>query len=385
MQKISKLKKFMKVNGIDICIFKHAENVCLFSGYWPRNGCSYFVAGVNSNPMIVAPQGDQDDPKLGRIEDVRQYGFIRIKDGNHLDNIQKILEEYKEQNSIPDGARVAMDFGFEVMGVPICSGEISVIGDATLQVIKRSFLTEDIVSAKDGIAYIRAIKEPEDIQKLETVNELGIMACKYFEETVKPGEREIDIAAKTEAYFAMTAAGYKGSRYGKAWVQISSGIKTGNEAWFAGVVSEDRVIQPGDMVMLEMGAVVDGYWCDLTHVCVAGEASPIQKEIMEIVKEAQLQAIGAMKPGAAAKDVYQVAMDYISSKGYGDYYIHGLGHGLGFNYHEAIPGLGPSSDDVLKEGMVMSCEPGIYFNDDFGVRWESNVLITSTGSKILGL
>mgnify|MGYP001824748544 CR=1 FL=1 len=334
--------------------------------------------------MLVAPQGEQDDPKLGRIEDIRQYGFLRIKDGNQYDNIENILHEYKEENSIADGALVAMDIGFEVIGLPLCSGEITTIGDATLNMIKKSFLTKDIISAKDWINEIRGIKEAEDIQKLEIANELGIMACNYFQEIVKVGIREIDIAAKTEAFFAMNAAGYKGSRYGKAWVQISSGSKTGREGWFCGLVSESRSIESGDMVMLEMGAVVDGYWCDLTSVCVAGDVSPKQQEIMDIVKEAQLRAIKGMKPGAIAKDIYQIAMDYISSKGYGDNYVHGLGHGLGFNYHEAVPALGPSSEDVLEEGMVMSCEPGIYFNEDFGVRWESNILITAIGSKVLG-
>ena len=384
MQKLNKLRKYMKENEVDVCIFKHAENICLFSGYWPRNGNSYYVVGQSSAPMIVAPEGVQEDPTLGRIKDIRQFGFLKVKDGNHYENIKKILVEYKNQNAIDDGAKVAMDIGFDVIGVPVCSGEIATIGEATLTMVKQSFATDHINSAKDSIVEIRGIKEAEDILKLEISNELGLMACNYFQEIVKAGEREIDIAAKTEAFFAMKAAGYKGSRYGKAWVQISSGTKTGREAWFCGVVSEARSIESGDMVMLEMGAVVDGYWCDLTSVCVAGDVSPKQQEVMDIVKEAQLKAIKAMKPGAVAKDVYQVAMDHISSKGYGDNFVHGLGHGLGFNYHEAMPGLGPSSEDVLEEGMVMSCEPGIYMDGEFGVRWESNILITATGSKILG-
>lgn len=385
MEKVKQLKEYMKKNSIDICIFKQAENVFLFSGYWSRNGFSFFVLGVESEPMIVAPKGEYNDPKLGNVKDIRQFGYVRINDGNPHDNISTILKDYKSENDIKDDAKVAMDLGFEVIGVPICSGEISNIGEITLSMIKNVFKTDAIGSAKEGIISIRAIKDTNDIKKLEVANELGIMACNHFKEIVKIGEREIDLAAKVEAFFAMKASGYKGSRYGKAWVQISSGEKTAREGWFTGVVSEGKELEEGDMVMLEMGAVVDGYWCDLTSMAVVGEPTEFQVEILSIVKEAQRLAMSNMRPGAVAKDMYQIAMDYISSKGYGESYNHGLGHGLGFMYHEAIPALGPSSDDVLKEGMVMSCEPGIYLEGKFGVRWESNVLITSNGYKILGM
>ncbi len=384
MSKLARLQEMMKENKVDVCVFKHAENVLLFTGYWPRNGYSFYVVGQSSAPMLVTPEGIHEDPKNGTVKDIRQYGFIRIKDGNHYDNISSILKDYMSENKINKNSTVAMDIGFDVIGVPLCSGEISTIGEGIIEMVKKRFFTSEIVSAKDWIHQIRAIKDQEDIQKLEIANELGIMACNYFRTIVKPGIREIDVAAMTEAFFARNASGYKGSQYGKAWVQIGSGIKTAREGWYIGVVSEDKIIEDGDMVMLEMGAVVDGYWCDLTSVCVAGRVSELQEEIVTIVKDAQLKAIEAMKPGAVAEEVYQVAKDYIDEKGYGNAYCHGLGHGLGFNYHEAIPPLGPGSKVVLEEGMVMSCEPGIYIDGAFGVRWESNVLITSDGAKILG-
>ena len=382
--KLEKLRSFMKKENIEVCVFKNPENLVMYTGYWPRNGFSYFVVGQNAEPMLVTPKGDQDDYKYGRIDNVKQFGFIKIKDGNPYENISKILVDYKEENKIADGCIVGMDIGFEVVSVPICSGEITNVGDATIDTVKKSFSTEKVVSAAAGIVECRAIKNEFDIEKLEIVNELAIMATEHFKSIVKPGMREIDIAAEVEAFFAKTASGFKGTRYGKAWAQISSGTKTAKEAWYAGVVSENIEIKEGDMVMLEMGAVVDGYWTDLTRVCVCGKPSDKQKEVIEIVAEAQRLAKEAIKPGAVANDVYQVAMDYITSKGYGQYYPHGLGHGLGFMYHEAIPGVGPGSDVVFEEGMVMSCEPGIYIDGEFGVRLEDNVLVTKDGHKVLG-
>lgn len=384
MQKLNMLKGYMREQSIDVCVIKHAENIALFTGYWPRNGLAYLVVGVESDPMLIVPDGDFDDPKSARIDDVRTYSWLRVGDGNAYDNVGKLLKTYKKENAIRCNGNIALDRGFEVIGLPVCSGEITTVGYETEEMVRSAFETSTIRSIRQAIINIRGIKEPEDIAKLEIVNEIGRMTCDYFRSLVKSGIREIDIASQSEAFFAQTASGFKGCRYGKAWVQISAGVKTAREGWYAGLVSENKVIQSGDMVMLEMGAVVDGYWCDLTDVTVADGPSDKQSEIMEIVKEAQMKAIKMMKPGVKASDAYQTAYDYIEEKGYGNYYPHGLGHGVGFMYHESIPLLGPGMDMILKEGMVMSCEPGIYIDGEFGVRYEANVLITESGCKILG-
>lgn len=384
MERLEQLRAYMVANDVDMCIFKHPENVCLMSGYWPRNGFSFYVVDKTGEPVIIAPEGDVKDPELGYVEDIRRFGYIKVKDGNPYDNIAAILSGLKTERGIPDNGHVMMDTGFDVIGVPVCSGEIGTIGINTEAVVKSVFKCDKIMPGMDIIVQMRAIKRDSDIEKLEIANEIGLKTCDYFKEIAVEGQREIDVAAKAEAFFAMTAAGYKGSRYGKAWVQISSGEKTASEGWYAGIVSENKVLEKGDMVMLEMGAVVDGYWCDLTTVTVVGGADDLQQEVMTIVHEAQRKAIAAMKPGVKASAMYDVANEHIIAKGYGDFYPHGLGHGVGFMYHEAIPGLGPGSDIELKEGMVMSCEPGIYIDGKFGVRYEANVLITATGAKVLG-
>ena len=384
MEKLKKLRKYMKEQSIDVCVIKHAENIALFTGYWPRNGLSYLVIGVNAEPMLIVPDGDFEDPSYGSIDHVKSYAWLRIGDGNPYKNVGDLLKIYKNDNDIRCNGTVGLDDGFEVIGLPVCSGEITTIGVETQDMIRHAFDTSVIRSVREAIVDIRGIKENEDIEKLEIVNEIGRKTCEYFQSIVKSGLREIDIASQAEAFFARTASGYKGCRYGKAWVQISSGVKTAREGWYAGLVSEGREIEPGDMVMLEMGAVVDGLWCDLTEVAVADGASDRQKELMTIVKEAQLAAINVMKPGIKASEAYQTAFDYIDAKGYGSEYPHGLGHGVGFMYHESVPLLGPGMEVVLQEGMVMSCEPGIYIEGEFGVRYEANVVITKDGCRVLG-
>ncbi len=385
MTKINDLKRYMMQQNIDICVIKHAENICLFTGYWPRNGVAYLVVGLNTEPLLIVPEVEFGDTKKSCIKDVKTYPFVRIKDGNPYDHIKKLMQDYKKTKEIRCNGTIAMDNGFEVIGVPICSGEIRTVGKESEEVVKEAFETTSLTSVREAIINIRAIKDKEDIKKLEIVNHVGRATLTYFKDIVEPGMTEIEIASKVEAFFATKAAGYKGCQYGKAWAQVSSGAKTADEGWFVGLISEARKIKDGDMVMLEMGAVIDGYWCDLTEMEVAGSASKKQLEVMTIVKEAQMKAIEMMKPGVKASEAYETAMAHIRSSGYEAYYTHGLGHGVGFMYHEAIPALGPGSSGVLEEGMVMSCEPGVYLEGDFGVRYEANVVIEADGARILGI
>lgn len=385
MKKIKKLQNYLVENNINAAVLKMPENVFLFSGYWPRNGYSYVFIPAKGEPAIVSPEGDWEDPKLGFVKDIRKFGIVKVADGNPYDNIQKIFVDLAKENEIGENSIIGMDKDGESYSVPLCAGEVSSIGKATLDIVKKGFKAKSIVSILDIIQTIKSIKSDYDIERLDAINELGRMTCDYFEEIInEEGIREIDVASKCEAFFAQKAAGYKGFRYGKAWVQISSGEKTAKEAWFAGVVSENKMLQKGEFVMLEMGCVADGYWCDLTRPAVVGRPTQKQKKILELVLKAQKAAIEVIEDGVEVKVAYNKAMEIIAKDGYGEYFVHGLGHGLGFSYHEPIPGIGPTSTDVFKKGMCTSVEPGVYIKGFGGVRWETNIVVTENGARELG-
>lgn len=385
MKKIEQLQKYLVKNNISAAVLKMPENVFLFSGYWPRNGYSYVFIPSVGEPTIVSPEGDWDDPLLGYVNNVKKFGIVKVSDGNPYENIQKIFEDLAKENNIKKDSIIGMDNEGESYSVPLCAGEVASIGKATKDTVINGFNAKEIVSILDEVNNIKSIKNDYDIERLDAVNELGLMTCNYFEEIInEEGIREIDIASRCEAFFAQKAAGYKGFRYGKAWVQISSGEKTAKEGWFAGVVSENKQVQKGEFVMLEMGCVADGYWCDLTRPAVVGKPNQKQKKILDLVLDAQKEAIKVIKQGLEVKVAYDKAMEVISNAGYGKYYIHGLGHGLGFSYHEALPGIGPGSKDVFKKGMCTSIEPGVYIEGFGGVRWETNIVVTESGARELG-
>ncbi|HJN14392.1 MAG TPA: aminopeptidase P family protein [Armatimonadota bacterium] len=144
----------------------------------------------------------------------------------------------------------------------------------------------------------------------------------------------------------------------------------------------DRTLAEGDNVKLDFGAAIQNYCADLTRTVFISGPDDKQREIYNIVLDAQLQATAACKPGAACKDVDGVAREIIKEAGYGDYFTHGLGHGVGLQIHEA-PGLGHTSEDTLAAGMVVTIEPGIYIKEWGGVRIEDCVLITEDGHEVL--
>lgn len=145
----------------------------------------------------------------------------------------------------------------------------------------------------------------------------------------------------------------------------------------------DRVIQPGDPVVLDFGMRLDGYVSDQTRTIVCdGEPSPEFRSVHEIVREAQYAAVDAVEPGATASDVDAAAREAIDAAGYGEEFVHRTGHGVGLDVHEE-PYIVGGNQRELEDGMVFSVEPGIYLPGEFGVRIEDLVLVTDDGCERL--
>jgi len=140
----------------------------------------------------------------------------------------------------------------------------------------------------------------------------------------------------------------------------------------------DKIIETGDLVTLDFGAVVDGFCADMTRTVAIGHVSDLQKKVYDIVLEAQLAALDACKAGVRCADVDKVARDIIEAAGFLEEFCHGTGHGVGTDVHEA-PYLKKESEDVLLENMVITVEPGIYIPGKFGVRIEDLAIVTKFG------
>ena len=144
----------------------------------------------------------------------------------------------------------------------------------------------------------------------------------------------------------------------------------------------DREIGPGELVVFDMGAELDGYCSDGTRTFATGDPGEEAREVYDLVLAAQLAALAAIRVGASGKEVDAVAREMIAEAGHGDHFGHGLGHGVGLEVHES-PRLATTSDDELREGNVVTVEPGIYLPGRFGVRIEDLVVVTGDGYRNL--
>lgn len=224
-----------------------------------------------------------------------------------------------------------------------------------------------------AVTAFRAVKDQEEIDAIINSVELADKAFKHILAEIKPGRKEREIALELE-YF-MRKEGAEGISFDFI---VASGIRG---AMPHGVASEKK-LKEGEMVTLDFGCVLKGYCSDISRTVVLGDPSEKQKEIYSLVNAAQSLGLESLRPGIKAEDADKKVRDYFSLKGYGDFFGHGLGHGVGMEVHEA-PRLAPCSEDELIPGMVVTVEPGLYIDGFGGVRIEDMALITSEGYQVL--
>ncbi|MDO4432576.1 MAG: Xaa-Pro peptidase family protein [Aerococcaceae bacterium] len=235
----------------------------------------------------------------------------------------------------------------------------------------KQFFTAEIVETRGFVEEIRQIKTPEEIAIIQESCDLADDAFAYILTYIKVGMTEIQVANELERYLKS-----KGASAMSFDTIVASGVRS---AMPHGVAT-DKVIEDGDLITLDFGCYYKGYSSDMTRTFAIGSVNPKLEEIYHIVLEAHELVNQQAKPGMTGKEVDAIARDYIKQKGYGDYFGHGLGHGLGLNVHE-LPGVNGRNEQPLQENMVITNEPGIYIEGLGGVRIEDDLLVTATGVK----
>lgn len=223
---------------------------------------------------------------------------------------------------------------------------------------------------------VEALRERKDAGEIAAIERAVAAAEQALGATVarlQPGLTELAVAGLLES--ALRDAGSEGFAFPTI-------VAAGPRSALPHARSSTRRIERGDLLLIDFGAVVDGYCSDITRTFVMGRADDRQREIHGIVREANALAAAAVAPGMSGRDADAVARRYIESRGHGQEFGHSLGHGIGLEVHES-PRLASSADALLPSGAVVTIEPGIYLPDWGGVRIEDDVYLDGSGSRIL--
>ena len=235
-------------------------------------------------------------------------------------------------------------------------------------------LTEVELKPVSGV--VEGLRQHKDVDELRCIAEAVRIADRAFAQItayIRPGVAEVEVALELEFLIR---------RMGADGIGFATIVASGTRSALPHGVASAKIIETGDLVTLDFGAVYRGYHSDITRTVVVGQVRPMQQKIYNIVLEAQLTGIAAVKAGVQASEVDRTARAIIKKNGYGDYFGHGTGHSLGLNIHES-PSLSTKDDTVLRAGMVVTVEPGIYLPDWGGVRIEDTVLVENDGCRIL--
>lgn len=335
--------EILKAEGLDAIVFFHPPNLHYFGGFTGSTGC-----------LIIASAG------YGFVTDSRymtqaidQMPGIEVREAKILQS--SVTEWLTELNC----SRI----GFEE----------ETLSCSSLRKLRESKEGIEWVPLEQALQPLRCRKDDTEVAALEKAAGIAESAFREVSHLLRPGTVEMEFA--TELEFAIR-------RQGGEEKSFDFIVASGPRGALPHGIASSRKMQAGELVTVDFGVRYAGYHHDETVTVALGEVSDTLRSIHDIVLRAHDLAIAAVRPGAKIPDVDAVARDFIAQHGYGDFFGHGLGHGLGLEVHE-WPSLSSRTDAVLQEGMVVTIEPGIYLPDVGGVRIEDMVLVTASGARVL--
>ena len=345
MTRLDKLKGFIK-NKDEALLITNEVNIGYFSGFFHSEGY-LLVTGENSYLIVDFRYAEAAEKKSGGCKVVM---YSRLS--------QDLLDILTKE------------------GINSVSFEADSITVSRFDFFKKFLAQRNIDCFADQklckhIADIRIIKDSSEIEKIQKAQNIAEKAYLEVLNYVKPGVTEKEISARLE---------YLMNIYGAEYKSFDLITITGKKTSLPHGVPSDGIVKEGDFFTFDFGAVYEGYHSDTTRTVAVKYATDKMTEIYNIVLKAQLAALEKIKAGVKCSEVDKTARDIISEHGYGKFFGHATGHGVGLDIHEA-PTVSPRGEITLKSGMVITDEPGIYLPNEFGVRIEDMLCVTDEGCK----
>ncbi|CAK8711755.1 Xaa-Pro aminopeptidase [Candidatus Electrothrix laxa] len=353
-QRVKKIQKTLQRRKLDAVLITEPHNRRYLSSYTAADHGIQETAGVllipkKGNPWLLT------DSRFALQAEKEAQGFtIELYKKGLYALLKKLLPALKIRR-----------FGFESHYVLHSSAK-------KLEEIAEKIKVEP-VPLLDLVERIRVIKTEEEIQQIKKSVFLNEQVFQSVHKTLAPGMTEIEIALALEQTMR---------RMGAEQPSFETIVAFGTNAAKPHAVPTNRVLQEGEIVLIDMGLVLQGYCSDMTRTFVVGTPKKKFLQRLRIVRKAQLAGTKAIRAGAVCREVDQAARKVITDAGYGDFFGHSLGHGVGLAVHEA-PGLGPRNRKKLQAGMIVTIEPGIYLPEWGGIRLENMAVVREDGCEVL--
>jgi Xaa-Pro aminopeptidase len=334
--RLRRMEQVLQERGIDGFLVTNLPSVRYLSGFSGSNGLC--LVGKESSSFLTDFRYEEQSH-----EEVRGLRIAIAKDS--------LFKELEKRKLLRGMRRVGIEGNY----LPF----------SEYQKLKKAHPRVRFVALADIVEGISAVKDEGEVGLIKKAVRIS---DKVFDEVVKsirPGVRELEISAEIS---------FLHKNHGGERDAFETIVASGPRGALPHGIASAKKIRKGEFVTLDFGCVYCGYCCDITRTVSVGEPARKLREIYRIVAEAQMEAIRAVKPGMTAKDLDAVARRYIARNGYGRYFRHSLGHGIGLQIHEP-PRISPQSSYRLRDGNVITIEPGIYLPGIGGVRIEDDVSI----------
>ncbi len=353
MTRLKNLQSWLKEKGVPAAFINSTENVFYLTGFLtnPHERLMGLFVFQDMDPIFIVPNMEVNQVKAtGWNHEVIGYA-------DH-ENPWEFIKESIEKIGISRN---------------VIALEKSVLSYGRTEELLAIFNGAEVVDVEDQLNRLRVIKDETEIDTIRRAAKLADFGVEVGVNSLKEGITEMEVLATIE---------YELKKQGVREMSFSTMVLFGEKSGDPHGNPGNRQLRPGDFVLFDMGVVLDGYCSDITRTFIYKSSSDEQVEIYNTVLNAQIASLEASKPGNRIGDLDQVARDVITDAGYGNYFPHRIGHGMGINVHE-FPSMSHLNNDILLEGMVYTIEPGIYIPGVGGVRIEDDVLITKEGYETL--
>jgi Xaa-Pro dipeptidase len=359
------------------------ENILFFSGHWPSAPAALVMCAAEK-PVLIIPKPDEGLVPADWKGDTWIYN-TRLDDDPTDIYIAKLIEKAVKSRGLHKG-RLGCDRFMETVAGTHVGGVAHVPGEPFYRLLGEVL---NGVQFQDHTAWLyemRMVKTAPEIRALKKCNEIVDHALAEARKRLTAGMKETEVSAIIESSIQTFGVGYLGVQRARGFAFVMSGPDNTAAAWGAYNISTSRLINEGDLVLIELDTQADGFWSDVSRTFVVGEPDKRQQEIWSAVRRSEDKTIASLKVGAKISTVDATARRALTDEGFGEHFLHHVGHGVGFAFHE-MPYLDPPSlirtDYAIEAGMVLAIEPALYFDGWGGIRVEDNVYITDDGAEYL--